>query len=47
VIWIVLDYSKKINSISLLIKGAISKEKGEMVKTEDDGIALTGKVNYF
>jgi phosphate-selective porin OprO/OprP len=44
-----LDYShQKPNSFSYDLKGAITKGEGRnWVKTEDDGIALTGKVELF
>jgi hypothetical protein len=44
-----LDYSRvKPNSFSYDLKGAITKGEGRnWVKTEDDGIALTGKVELF
>jgi phosphate-selective porin OprO/OprP len=44
-----LDYShQKQNSFSYDLKGAITKGEGRnWVKTEDDGIALTGKVELF
>lgn len=44
-----LDYSKqKTNAFSYSLKGAISKGEGRnWVKTTDDGIALTGKVELF
>jgi hypothetical protein len=44
-----LDYSHvKPNSFSYDLKGAITKGEGRnWVKTEDDGIALTGKVELF
>jgi hypothetical protein len=41
-----LDYSKE--NIFYSLKGAISKGEGRnWVKTKDDGIALTGKVELF
>lgn len=44
-----LDYSKESpNHFSYSLKGAISKGEGRnWVKTKDDGIALTGKVELF
>jgi hypothetical protein len=42
-----LDYSKA-QKIFYSLKGAISKGEGRnWVKTKDDGIALTGKVELF
>jgi len=46
---IFLDYSKQNpNRFSYALKGAVSKGEGRnWVKTKDDGIALTGKVELF
>lgn len=46
---IFLDYSKQNpNHFSYALKGAVSKGEGRnWVKTKDDGIALTGKVELF
>lgn len=44
-----LDYAKeKSNTFSYRLKGALTKGEGRnWVKTEDDGIALTGKIELF
>ncbi|MEZ7499064.1 porin [Flavobacterium sp. Arc3] len=44
-----LDYSEeKVNSFSYALKGALTKGEGRnWVKTEDNGVALTGKVELF
>jgi hypothetical protein len=48
VILIVLDYSKESPNHFLLIKRCNFKGEGRnWVKTKDDGIALTGKVELF